>query len=59
MICKAGTYQAPSTATAALKGWGVIRGGDYAHDKCFHRLYVRRKADGAQPYVGFRCVRKL
>jgi len=57
-ICKAGAYAAPPASSTALTGAGVIRGGDYMHDKCFHRLYVRRKAQGAPPYVGFRCARK-
>ncbi len=38
---------------------GVIRGGDFRHDKCFHRLFVRRKGTGAQPHVGFRCAREV
>ena len=54
-LCKAGTYS--PVAGGGANTAGVIRGGDYNHDKCFHRLYVRRKAEGPQAYVGFRCAR--
>ena len=51
-ICEAGTYSENVEGTA-----GVIRGGDYKHSRCFHRLFVRRKATGASPFIGFRCAR--
>lgn len=51
-ICEAGTYSENDEGTA-----GVIRGGDYMYSRCFHRLYVRRKASDPTSYIGFRCAR--
>ncbi len=51
-ICVAGTYGEVYKGTT-----GVIRGGDYMHSRCFHRLFVRRKASGPSSFTGFRCAR--
>ena len=56
VLCKnGGTYK--PVLTSDQTNPGVIRGGDWVHDKCYHRLYVRRKGEGAKPFVGFRCAR--
>ena len=51
-ICVAGTYSEVTSGAA-----GVVRGGDYLHSRCFHRLFVRRKASGPTAFIGFRCAR--
>lgn len=51
-ICMPGTYNQNTDGAA-----GVIRGGDYKHSRCFHRLFVRRKAAGPTAFIGFRCAR--
>jgi hypothetical protein len=55
VICKAGTYSEFTSGND--KSVGVVRGGDYMHNRCFHRLFVRRKESGPSAYVGFRCAR--
>lgn len=53
-ICKAGSYTPPQTDSSA--GYHVVRGGSYDNDRCWHRLFVRRKARAAELVIGFRCV---
>ena len=58
VLCTSGGTYKP-VLTGDQTNAGVVRGGDFRHDKCFHRLYVRRKGNGAQPHVGFRCARAV
>ena len=52
-LCAGGIYSFTEVASVER----VVRGGSYLRDRCFHRLYVRRRGTAAEEDVGFRCVR--
>ncbi len=54
VICKAGTWSYQPTGE---DGYHVVRGGSFRHNRCWHRLFTRRRGKGANSLVGFRCAK--